>query len=91
MENLVKDGIFANLDFSNVSTCVEWVKEKLTSKVRKDKITRCGDVLELIHIDICGPFIPTALGAYRYFITFIDDLSRYKLDMMRLDETRGHS
>ena len=38
---------------------------------------RCGDVLELIHTDICGPFTLTALGVYRHFITFIDDFSRY--------------
>ena len=33
--------------------------------------------MELIHTDICGPFTPTALGGYRYFIAFIDDFSRY--------------
>ena len=33
--------------------------------------------MELIHIDICGTFTPTALGGYRYFITFIDYLSCY--------------
>ena len=61
----------------SVSTCVECVKGKLTSKVRKDKITRCGDVLELIHIDLCGPFTLTSLGGYRHFIAFIDDFSHY--------------
>ena len=62
MEMLVKDGILPNLDLSDLSTCVECVKGKLTSKVRKDKIARCGDVLDLIHNDICGPFTPTTLG-----------------------------
>ena len=33
--------------------------------------------MELIHTDICGPFTPTVLGGYRYFITFTDDFSRY--------------
>ena len=33
--------------------------------------------MEIIHTDICGPFTSTALGGYRYFITFIDDFSRY--------------
>ena len=37
----------------------------------------CGGTLDLIHTDICGPLTPTALGVYKYFITFIDDLSRY--------------
>ena len=77
MERLVKDEILPNLDFSYLSTCVECVKGKLISKVRKDKIARCGDVLELIHIDICGPFTPTTFGGYRYFITFTNDFSHY--------------
>ena len=77
MERLVEDGILHNLDFSDLLTCVECVKGKLTSKVRKDKIARCGDVLELIHIDIYRPFTPIALGGYRYCITFIEDFSRY--------------
>ena len=78
MKRLVKDEILHNLDFSDLSTCVEYVKGKLTSKVRKYRITRCEDVLELINIDICGPFTLIALGGYRYFITFTDDFSRYE-------------
>ena len=77
MKRLVKDGILPKLDFSDLSTCVECVKGKPTSKIRKDKIIRCRDVLELIHIDIYGPFTLTSLGGYRYFITFTDDFSRY--------------
>ena len=33
--------------------------------------------MELIHTDICGPFILTPMGGYRYFITFTDDFSSY--------------
>ena len=32
--------------------------------------------LELIHIYICGPIIPTSLGKHQYFLTFIDDYTR---------------
>ena len=38
---------------------------------------RCGSTLDLIHTDICGHLTPTALGGYKYFITFIDDFSRF--------------
>ena len=31
----------------------------------------------MIHTNICGPLTPTALGSYKYFITFIYDFSRY--------------
>ena len=38
---------------------------------------RASDLLELIHTDVCGPMSSTARGGFQYFITFIDDLSRY--------------
>ncbi|RVW78890.1 Retrovirus-related Pol polyprotein from transposon TNT 1-94 [Vitis vinifera] len=49
----------------------------MTSKTKNEKIDRCGSTLDLIHTDICGHLTPTALGGYKYFITFIDDFSRY--------------
>ena len=33
--------------------------------------------LERIHSDICGPMNTTSLGGAKYFVTFIDDYSRY--------------
>ena len=38
---------------------------------------RVGDLLGLIHSDVCGPISSTARGGYQYFITFIDYYSRY--------------
>ena len=38
---------------------------------------RAGEVLELVHPDVCGPFRIEARGGYSYFITFTDGLSRY--------------
>ena len=38
---------------------------------------RINDLLGLIHSDVCGPLSSTARGGYQYFITFIDDFSRY--------------
>ena len=52
MERLVNDGMLPNFDFFDLLTCVECVKGKLTSKVRKYRIARCGDVLKLIHTNI---------------------------------------
>ena len=36
-----------------------------------------NDLLEIIHTDVCDPMSVEARGGYRYFLTFIDDLSRY--------------
>jgi hypothetical protein len=38
---------------------------------------RATDLLELVHGDVCGPMSTTARGIFQYFITFIDDFSRY--------------
>ena len=38
---------------------------------------RASDLLEIIHTDVCGPMSVSARGGYHYFLTFIDDLSRY--------------
>ena len=34
-------------------------------------------MLELIHTDLCGPMQTRSLGGASYFMTFIDDRSRY--------------
>ena len=77
LEKFVRDGVLSNLDFSDFETCVVCLKGKMAAKTRKEKIDRCGCTLDLIHTDICGHLTPTALGGYKYFITFIDDFSRY--------------
>ncbi|KAH9669477.1 Integrase catalytic domain-containing protein [Citrus sinensis] len=77
MERLIKDDILHNLDFSNFGTCVDCIKGKLTAKTRKERTRRSQQVLEFVHTDICGPFTHIAIGGYKYFITFIDDFSRY--------------
>ena len=38
---------------------------------------RAQDLLELVHLDVCGPMSTQARGGYEYFITFIDDYSRF--------------
>jgi transposase InsO family protein len=76
IERLTTDGILDSLDFSDFQTCVDCVKGKLM-RARKKGATRSEGLLEIIHTDICGPFTPSTLGGYKYFITFIDDFSRY--------------
>ena len=45
--------------------------------VRNANVDRCTELLEVIHTNICGQFTPLAMGGHKYFITFIDDYSRY--------------
>lgn len=39
--------------------------------------TRANDLLEIIHSDLCGPLQTATHSGAKYFLTFIDDKSRY--------------
>ena len=43
----------------------------------KAKGYRAKEVLDLVHTNLCGPISTSARGGYEYFITCIDDYSRY--------------
>ena len=40
-------------------------------------MARAKNVLKIIYSDVYGPFREIARGGFYYFITFIDDLSRF--------------
>ena len=76
LQRLVKNEILPNLDFTDLGLCVDCIKGKQT-KHNKKGATRSTQLLEIIHTDICGPFNTPSFGGEKYFITFIDDFSRY--------------
>ena len=76
IKRLVKDGVLPDLDFTNINECVDCIKGKTTKHTKKGA-TRSTQLLEIIHTDICGPFDVPTFGGEKYFITFIDDYSRY--------------
>ncbi|KAH9741472.1 Integrase catalytic domain-containing protein [Citrus sinensis] len=76
LERLVSDKILRSLDFTDLDVCIECIKGKQT-KSKKLGAYRTSAVLELIHTDICGPFLTATWNGQQYFITFIDDYSRY--------------
>ena len=55
IQRLVSEEILDPLDLSGFQVCIECIKGKQTN-VKKNDVNRCGDILELIHTDICGPF-----------------------------------
>ena len=72
----MSDGILKSLNLTNFKVCVEYIKGKQTN-IRKLGANRSSSVLELIHTDICETFPMTLWNDQHYFITFIDDYSRY--------------
>ena len=77
MKRLIKDEILPDLDFSDFDAYVDYIKGKLTTKIRNAKADICTEFLEVIHTDICGSFTPSSMSGHKYFITFIDDYSCY--------------
>ena len=49
----------------------------MTKSSFTEKGERVNDVLDLVHIDVCGPMSISVRSGYHYFITFTDNLSRY--------------
>ncbi|KAL5851083.1 hypothetical protein ACOSQ3_006201 [Xanthoceras sorbifolium] len=74
IKRLVNVGVLSTLNFTNFETCVGCIKGKHTNKLRKGA-SRSSDILEIIHTDICC----SDMDSYgqKYFISFIDDYSRY--------------
>ena len=76
IKRLVNDGVLKALDFSDFGTCVDCIKGKQTNKTSKGA-KRSEEILGIIHTDICGPFPTPCLNGQRYFISFIDDHTRF--------------
>jgi len=50
---------------------------KMTRTPFPKKSSRSTDTLEIVHSDICGPMRSESIGKSKYFITFIDDATRW--------------
>ena len=57
--------------------CETCIQAKTTAKISREPMTRASKVLEKVHSDICGPISPESFSKNRYFVSFIDDYSRY--------------
>lgn len=68
----------ADLSSVKVGVCDPCVKGKMIRKIFKSRdYIKSTRPLELVHSDVCGPMENVSLGGSRYFVSFIDDFSRY--------------
>lgn len=69
-------GVKANLK-ENLETCEVCIKGKQSQKPFQMSSSRSTEVLQLVHSDVCGPMRVNSNGGSRYFLTFIDDYSKW--------------
>ena len=73
-KRLVNEWVLSTLDFADFETCVDCIKGKQTNKSKKGA-KGSTNLLDIIHTDICC--LNMDVNNPKYFITFIDDFSRY--------------
>ncbi|KAL0411561.1 UNVERIFIED_CONTAM: Retrovirus-related Pol polyprotein from transposon RE2 [Sesamum latifolium] len=69
-----------NLEIDNLDhlpTCESCLKGKMIKKPFVGQSAIANSLLDLVHTDVCEPLSIPARGGFSYFITFIDDHSRY--------------
>ena len=66
-------------DCRKYSSCCEVCVQGKFSKgsFPKESLSKSKHCFDLVHTDVCGPITPTTFSGFRYFVTFIDDYSRY--------------
>ena len=69
--------ISSEIDNQNCKFCVSCLEGKMDCKYNKQSTTRASKKLELIHSDLCGPFPINSVSGSRYFIIFVNDLTRF--------------
>ncbi|GJW84520.1 zinc finger, CCHC-type containing protein, partial [Tanacetum coccineum] len=75
MQDMSKDGLIHAFDM-DTEKCQTCMLNKLTKKPFQN-IKYETEVLELIHSDLCDLYATPLLGNKKYFVTFIDDASRF--------------
>ena len=91
INRLANDGSLRELTVQTLSVCESYLEGKMTKRLFFAKGQRATQPLELVHSDVRGPLNVQARGGYEYYVTFVDDYSRYAFSylMARKSETFG--
>ncbi|KAI3791230.1 hypothetical protein L2E82_04924 [Cichorium intybus] len=74
---LQKDGVLESFDLKSNDVCESCLLGKVTKSPFNGSFERDEGLLDIIHIDVRGPFRSTTKDGTRFYVTFIDDFSRY--------------
>ena len=81
LQKLARDSLVDDFDFASSSdiqfceSCLEGKQHRSSFPAQSE--TRAKEPLELVHSDICGKVNSRSLSGAEYFMTFIDDCTRY--------------
>ena len=76
MNILAKEGLLGPLKKVKLLTCPNCLEGKMARKPF-GKAIRAQISLQLVHSDVCGPMNMRAKHGASYFITFIDEFTRF--------------
>nr|GEZ22613.1 hypothetical protein [Tanacetum cinerariifolium] len=91
MDKLQCDGILQSTHDESLKKCKFCIYRKMVRKPFPHQVKRAKDLLGLIHTDVCGPFRNVSREGANYFITFIDDFSRYDYVYLMKDKDESSS
>ena len=82
------------VSFETIKVCEGCLYRKISHKSFSPSSTNITKPLQLVHSDLCGPFsIPSMSGA-TYFITFIDNTTRFTVlspsPLLKLNISQSH-
>lgn len=73
----------SNIQKMKIDFCDVCIEGKQVREPFNRTRNRAKRVLERIHSDVCGPLSPMAWEGFRYFVSFIDDLSHYAMIFLK--------
>lgn len=72
--------------------CEAWVRGKMYRLSHPpQKMIKSTQKLQLVYTDVCGPMQTQSFRGSRYFITFIDDYSRYSRMKHKSEKIQSYS
>lgn len=76
----IRDRVSSNVnlkDIDKLSRCTICFRRKMTKLPFPNDRSPCTEPLKIVHSDVVGPYRTQAANGARYFVTFIDDCTRW--------------
>ena len=89
INRLAKDGPLREITVGTLPVCESCLECKITKRHFSTKEQIATQPLELVHLNVCGPHNVQATGGCEYYVTFIDDYSRYALTYLKFMEFKS--